>query len=171
MNDRIRRRTRSILATLALATLAAVPGFAAEELSFRRAAGDFWVYLSVMPAELTQGPRVFEPGATPFQTPAAQNTHYVMVSLFNYRTARRITDAAVEARVASLGFSGTKKALEPTTVAGAPVYAGLFPMQGRGPFRVDVEFRLPDAQRREHATFYFTHPSFAAPEARQAAGR
>jgi hypothetical protein len=90
MNDRIRRRTRSILATLALATLAAVPGFAAEELSFRRAAGDFWVYLSVMPAELTQGPRVFEPGATPFQTPAAQNTHYVMVSLFNYRTARRI---------------------------------------------------------------------------------
>lgn len=152
---------------LALAAEHAVPSLAAETFTYRKTAGEFSVYLAVMPGELVSGPQPApEPGATLFQPPTAQDTHHVMVSIFEYRTGRRVTNAAVEARVAALGFSGIKKPLEATTVAGAPVYAGLFPMQGRGPFRVDVELHAPSAQRREHATFYFTHPSFAPPKSK-----
>ena len=87
-----------------------------------------------------------------------------MVSLFEYRGGRRIADAEVQARVAGLGFSGIEKRLEPATVAGATLYAGFFPMQGRGPFRVDVEFHVAGARKAEHATFYFSHPRFDAPK-------
>lgn len=49
-------------------------------------------------------------------------------------------------------------------MAGAAVYGGFFPMMGRGPYRVDVEFRVPAAARPRHASFYFIHPSFNAPK-------
>ena len=157
------RRARAVL-TLLLAGVMALPACAAEELNFRKNVGDFWIYLAVMPADLIAGPPAAEPGATPFQPASARDTHHLMVSLFDYRTGRRITDAVVEARVAALGFSGVKKALENSSAAGAPVYAGLFPMLGRGPFRIDVEFRTPGTTGPQHTTFYFTHPSFRPPK-------
>lgn len=150
--------------TFLWAGVMALPAFAAEELNFRKNVGNFWVYLAVMPADFVAGPRAAEPGATPFQPGSARDTHHLMVSLFDYRTGGRITEAVVEARVAGLGFSGVKKALENTSAAGAPVYGGLFPMSGRGPFRIDVEFRTPAATGPQHATFYFTHPSFRPPK-------
>ncbi len=139
-----------------------------QETDFRKNVGDFWVYLAVMPAEVLTGPAVPQvPRATPYQAPAARDTHHVMVSIFEYRTARRVEQASVAVRVAELGFSGVKKTLEPVVVAGEKVYGGRFPMLGRGPYRVDVEFRLPGAVGSERGTFYFTHPSFAPPEAAQ----
>ena len=164
MNDTSRKASTALLALLLTATVTAT-SYASEEVSFRKNVADYWVYLTVMPAELISGPPPSQPGATPFQPPAARDTHHVMVSLFDYRSGRRITDAKVEARVAALGFSGAQKALESTSVAGAPLYAGLFPMIGRGPFRIDVEFRTAEA-KPQHTTFYFSHPSFAQPKAR-----
>lgn len=157
------RRARAVL-TLLLAGAMTLPAFAAEELDFRTNVGDFWIYLAVMPADLIAGPPAAEPGATPFQPGSARDTHHVMITLFDYRTGGRITDAVVEARVAALGFSGVKKALEKSSAAGAPIYAGLFPMLGRGPFRIDVEFRTPGATGPQQTTFYFTHPSFRPPK-------
>lgn len=157
------RFARAVL-TFLWAGAMALPAFAAEEFNFRKNVGDFWIYLAVMPADLIAGPPAAEPGATPFQPASARDTHHLMVSLFDYRTGRRITDAVVEARVAALGVSGVKKALENTNAAGAPVYAGVFPMLGRGPYRIDVEFRAPGATGPQHTTFYFTHPSFRPPK-------
>jgi len=158
-------RARSSTLALALAAAFSLSGFASEQVEFRKTGGEFSFYLAVMPAEFIAGPQPApEPGATPYRPPAAKDTHHVMVSIFESRTGRRVTEAAVAARVAALGFSGEKKALEPAVVAGAAVFANSFPMIGRGPFRVDVEFRVPGAQRREYATFYFTHPSFAPPK-------
>lgn len=149
---------------LVLGGALASSALATQPPDFRTTAGDYSVYLAVMPTEFITGPKSApEPGATPFRPAAAKDTHHVMVSIFEYRTGRRLTDAAVDARVAGLGFSGEKKALEPTAVAGAAAFANSFPMIGRGPFRVDVEFRVPGAARAEHATFYFTHPSFEPP--------
>ena len=165
MNDKAFRKTYAVLLAVLLAATVAASARAAEDLSFRKNVADYWVYLTVMPAELISGPPPSEPGATPSQPPATRDTHHVMVSLFDYRSGRRITDANVQARVAALGFSGTQKALESTSVAGAPLYAGLFSMIGRGPFRIDVEFRTAEA-KPQHATFYFSHPSFAQPKAR-----
>lgn len=53
-------------------------------------------------------------GATPFQPAETRDTHHLMVSIFDHRTGRWITDAAVGARVAALGLSGVR-------------YSGLFP--------------------------------------------
>ena len=138
----------------------------APEAGYRNNVGEFRVYLAVMPADLLAGPGVPQaPGANPYQAPAARDTHHVMVSIFESGGGRRVPDAAVQARVAALGFSGEKKTLRPASVAGEQVYAALFPMKGRGPFKVDVEFRPAGAGRDEQARVYFTHPRFAPPAA------
>lgn len=146
--------------------LAWAGGVLAQEAGFRQRTGEFWVYLSVMPAELLVGPGAPQlPGATPYRAPALRDTHHVMVSIYDYRAGRRIEDAAVAARVAELGFSGVKKTLEPASVEGEKVYVAAFPMLGRrGPYRIDVQFRLAGAKDVQRATFYFTHPSFARPK-------
>lgn len=159
------------IVTFLWAGVMALPAFAAEDLNFRKNVGDYWVYLAVMPADFIAGPPAAEPGATPFQPASARDTHHLMVSIFDYRTGRRITDAVVEARVAALGLSGVKKALDNASAAGAPVYAGLFPMLGRGPFRIDVEFRAQGVTGPQHTTFYFTHPSFRPPKQAPARAR
>lgn len=160
---------RAARALAVAAALAAMPlaGRAApeSEVGFRKDVAGVAVYLSVMPSAVLGGPAAEEePGASPFRrAPAPGDTHHVMVSLFDSDTGARLSGARVEARVAALGFSGEKKLLEPTDVAGAPLYAAQFPMPGRGPFRIDVEFLLPGARRAQHLRFYFTHPSFAPP--------
>lgn len=153
------------LALAAIVALAPAQPRAAEddEMGFRKEAGGYVVYLAIMPAAVLGGPAE-EPGASPFRrAPAARDTHHVMVSIFESAGNERIEGARVEARVAALGFSGEKKILAATEVAGAPVYAGRFPMLGRGPFRVDVEFLVPGTTATRRARFYFTHPSFAPP--------
>ena len=158
--------TRAGVLALALTAAASLPGGgAAGEPGYRKNVGDFSLYLAVMPAEVIRGPTApDDPAASPYRPPAVRDTHHVTVSIFESRGGRRVTDARVAARVAGLGFSGEKKPLEPTSLAGATVYGGFFPMIGRGPFRVDVEFRVPAAARPQHASFYFTHPGFEAPK-------
>ena len=158
------RTARFRLIAFVLAAGVAASGSAAEQLEFRKITGEFSVYLAVMPVELIAGPQLAPvPGATPYQPPAAKDTHHVMVSIFEYQSGRRVA-AAVAARVAPLGFSGLRKTLEPTAVGSAQVFANTFPMIGRGPFRVDVEFLASNTQKPGRARFYFTHPSFAPPK-------
>jgi hypothetical protein len=155
-----------VAALLAIGAILGTPrGAAAEEETFRKTVGDFSLYLTVMPAEVIRGPRAPEvPGASPRRAPAARDTHHVMVSIFDVRTGQRLERLQVKARVAALGFSGEKRDLETISIGGAKVYGNTFPMLGRGPFRVDVEFNAHGGPHAQRATFYFTHPSFAAPK-------
>lgn len=150
---------------LALAAVVALPRAAAEESGFRKNVGVYSVYLAVMPAEVIKGPLPPEPAGASLNRPAAaRDTHHVMVSIFDSRSGLRIGGWQVEARVAALGFSGEKRVLEPLSVGGATVYGNTFPMLGRGPFRVDVEFGARYGPHTQQTTFYLTHPSFAAPK-------
>ena len=167
MNNRLFRMAPAILLMLLLSAAMAATVRAEDKVSFRKNVSDYWVYLTVMPGEIISGPPPAAAGTTPFSPASARDMHHVMVSLFDYRTGRRISDAKVEARVAALGFSGTQKTLENTNAAGVQLYGELFPMPGRGPFRIDVEFRLADA-KPQHTTFYFSHPSFAPPKKKSA---
>lgn len=161
----LKRTTLAAAALALLAPIASLHGAEAQEPGFRKNVGDYSLYLAVMPAEVIRGPLAEQdPAASLYQPAAARDTHHVMVSIFEARNWRRITDARVTARVAALGFSGVKKALEPTVVAGAGAYGAFFPMMGRGPYRVDVEFGVPAEGRPQHASFYFTHPTFDAPK-------
>ena len=136
---------------LGFAAIVALPCAIAEETGFRKNVGDYALYLAVMPAALIRGP-------------AARDTHQVMVSIFDSRSGLRVSGLQVKARVAAPGFYGEKRDLEPISVGGATVYGKAFPMLGRGPFRVDVEFSTRYGPHAQQATFYFTHPSFAAPK-------
>lgn len=150
---------------LALAAFVALPCAAAEEIGFRKNVGDYSLYLAVMPAEVIKGPLPPEPaGGSLNRSPAARDTHHVMLSIFDSRSGLRVGGLQVEARVAALGFSGEKRDLEPVSIGGATVYGNTFPMLGRGPFRIDVEFRARYGPHTQQTTFYFTHPSFAAPK-------
>ena len=154
----------ALLIALLWAVAMTVPGAGeAAEVRYRKTTGAYAVYLGIMPGELISGPAP-EAGASPFQPPSTKDTHHVMVSIFDLH-GRRITDASIGARVAPLGFSGVRKTLEASTALGAPVHAGFFPMPGRGPFRVDIEFSRPNVESARRVRFYFRHPSFAQPKA------
>jgi hypothetical protein len=146
------------------AMLQGLPGAAADLETYRKTAGDYTVYLTVMPAEMILGPRAEQvPGASPQRAPALRDTHHVIVAIFDTRSGQSASGMDVKARVAALGFSGEKRALEPVRLGAGAAYGNSFPMLGRGPFRVDVEFRSRYGPHEQQATFYFTHPSFAAP--------
>ena len=153
-----------LAAFLVLADPAVRPAVAADEEGFRKDAGGYSVYLAVMPAELARGPRAPErSGASLQRAPAPRDTHHVMVSIFESRSGMRVSGFEVKARVAALGFTGEKRDLEPISIGGSAAYGNTFPMLGRGPFRVDVEFGAHGGPHLQQVTFYFTHPSFAAP--------
>ena len=166
MKCRFLRLSRAGAFLVSWIALAALPcAAAAEEAGFRKNVGDYALYLAVMPAELIRGPAApDDPAASPYRPPAARDTHHVMVSIFDARSGLRVSGLQVKARVAALGFSGEKRDLGPISIAGATVYGNAFPMLGRGPFRVDVEFSTRYGPHTQQATFYFTHPSFAAPK-------
>lgn len=152
------------LPVLSQAQIATAQDFSNEQVEFRKIAGNFSIYLAIMPSEMIAGPdHTPEPGTSPYQPTAAKDSHHVMVSIFEYRSGKRISKAVVSARVAGLGFSGENKALNPVEVAGATVFANSYPMIGRGPFRADIQFQTSPESRAEHATFYFTHPQFSVP--------
>ncbi|MGE4110206.1 MAG: hypothetical protein AB7E73_05840 [Burkholderiales bacterium] len=152
------------LPVLSQAQIATAQDFSNEQIEFRKIAGNFSVYLAIMPSEMITGPdQTPEPGASPYQPTAAKDSHHVMVSIFEYPSGKRISKATVLARVAGLGFSGEKKVLNPMELAGATLFANSYPMIGRGPFRVDIQFQTSPKSRAEHATFYFTHPQFSIP--------
>ena len=156
----------SVLALiLAFAAFAPAPAGAAQEQAYRKLAGQFSVYLIVMPSEVIRGPlRPEIPGASPQRPAEARDTHHVVVSIFDSASGMRVEGLKVKARVAALGFSGEKRDLDPISIAGQAAYANSFPMLGRGPFRVDVEFQAHSDMHRQKLTFYFTHPDFASPK-------
>ena len=155
-----------------LALILALVAFAgaatgAEQETYRKRAGQFSVYLTVMPSVIIRGPLPADvPGATPQRQPAERDTHHVVVAIFDAASGLRIGSFNVRARVAALGFSGEKRDLDPIRIAGEAAYANSFAMLGRGPFRVDVEFQAHGGMRWQHATFYFIHPSFTQPKER-----
>lgn len=143
----------------------------AQEKGFSERSGRYIVYLTVMPSEAIRGPLPPEiPGASPQRRPAAKDTHHVMVAIFDSHEGSRMSGLEVTARVAALGFSGEKRTLQPLEVAGSPMYGNSFPMLGRGPFRVDVDFSGAEV-RGQHVTFYFTHPRFTPPAEGAAKGQ
>lgn len=154
-----------LMMRLALGVWLTISFGASAEESYRKNAGDYTVYLTVMPAEIVRGPLSEESAgrsAEPART--ARDTHEVIVAIFDVRSMQRLTGMEVKASVTAPGFPGERRDLEPISVAGRAAYGNMFPMLGRGPFRIEVEFRAHYGPHEQRATFYFTHPSFELPK-------
>ena len=137
---------------------------AAAQTDYRKVVGGFSIYLGIVPAEIVKGHAQPHPEATMHGgTRAAGDTHHVMVSIIDDQSGKQVSDAAVEARVGEIGLSSVKKKMEAMRIADSTTYGNYFPMIGRGPFKIDIEIRIPPGSRQLKTTFYFTHPSFKAP--------
>lgn len=90
--------------------------------------------------------------------PRGQHQFHLLVALFDAGSGERITGAQVEAEVAEIGFTGTRRRLEPMAIAGTETYGGYFELDGDNPFRIALEIRRPDAERVIRAEFEYRHP-------------
>ncbi len=82
-NALLKRTTIAAAALALLAPIASLHGAEPRGPGFRKNVGDYSLYLAVMPAEVIRGPLASrDPAASPYQPPAARDTHHVMVSIF-----------------------------------------------------------------------------------------
>ena len=137
---------------------------AAAQTDDRKVVEGFSIYLGVVPAEVVRGHAQPHTEATMHGgAKASRDTHHVMVSIIDDKSGKQVSDAAVEARVGEVGLSSVKKKMETMRIADSTTYGNYFSMFRRGPFKIDIEIRIPPGSRQLKTTFYFTHPSFKAP--------
>lgn len=136
----------------AIGIIALVPMAMAANGGMRQVSGDIVIYLGVLPADMIRGhpPESPEGG---MHGGAAPGESHVMVALFERASGRRIVDALVQAKISGKGMERVQKPLEAMTVAGALAYGNYFALLGPGPYRIEVEIRLPGAAKPLRATF------------------
>jgi cytochrome c5 len=87
--------------------------------------------------------------------PIGPDQYYVTIALYDANTGKRISDAAVRARVSTRTAAGPEKTLEPIAVKEAPSYGNYFAMAGAGPFEITVQIRRPGAPEAVRAQFAY----------------
>lgn len=109
-------------------------------------ADDLEIFFGVVPSEIVLGhPRDHFERKMHGGVPSGSGQHHLVVSLFDAKTAARITAAKVEAAVTEPGLSVTRKQLEPMTFAGAVTFGNYFNMQASGP----LPARADDSSSRQ----------------------
>ncbi len=142
-----RLRLTACLMVLATASIAAV----ADQTS--KVVDGVTVDIGIIPAAIVRGHPKEHPelemhgGAL-----RAQGQYHVMVALFDAKTGERINDAKVQAVV-----DGVAQPLEPMPIANIITYGNYFYMTGKGPWRIDVVIRRPNATRTIGVRFDHRH--------------
>jgi hypothetical protein len=147
---------RMRLAKFAFALAGIVLGVAAAaptvDTAYRRVVDGVAVYFGMMPAELVRGhPQEHPEGQMHGGVPVGEN--HIMVALFEDKTGKRITRAAVTATITGPGNFKAEKKLEPMIIAGAASYGNYFNMPGPGPYRIALRIRTPGIGHDIEATF------------------
>lgn len=140
--------------TLLLLGLLSTPLAPAADSQNHQVVDGVSVYLGVLPAEMILGhPRGHPESEMHGGPPTGERRYHVVVAAFDAATGKRIADARVTATVSQLGLSGTKKKLEPMTIAGTISYGNYFTLPGPGPYRIEVEIRSPRTPRPLRLSF------------------
>ncbi|GIK96282.1 MAG: hypothetical protein BroJett029_04910 [Alphaproteobacteria bacterium] len=102
------------------------------------------IYYALVPAEMIRGHSENHPeGSMHGGVPDPPNACHLMVALFDASSLERIIDADVTAMIAEAGLSGTRKTLEPFTVADALTYGNYFERKPRTSYRVRIDATVP----------------------------
>lgn len=89
---------------------------------------------------------------------AAYGTHHLVVTLYDTKTAQRITDATVTATVIPLGLAHAKKPLGVMKINSAVSYGNYFSMPaGETPYRIQITVRRPSKPMPVSADFEYRH--------------
>jgi hypothetical protein len=118
------------------------PALTAAEPGMRQVVGGIVIYFGILPGDMIRGhPPGHPEGGMHGGVPPGES--HLMVALFERAGGARITDAVVQATVSGKGTERLRKPLEPMTIAGSRTYGNYFKLLGPGPYRIDIEIRLP----------------------------
>jgi hypothetical protein len=134
---------------LALGLVLALP---ASADGYQQVVDGVAIYFGIVPAELVRGhPREHPEGEMHGGAPVGEN--HLMIALFDDKTGRRIVGAEVTARITGDGGLNVRKKLESMVMAGAASFGNYFYMPGAGPYRIEIEVRVPGRVKPVIATF------------------
>lgn len=134
------------LLALMISSLMAISIASATEINQHQVVGDVDVVLTVLHAKELPG-----------TNSESQGDHHLVISLFQKGTSKPIEGAEVRANVAEVGYAGTAKILQPTTIDGKPAYSGFFMMPGRFEYRISIQIRKQGGSRAIEVPFVYRH--------------
>lgn len=117
--------------------------------------------LGVLPAALVMGHSTAsgDPNAMHGGTPPNQESHHIVVALFDAKSGARISDARIRAGVGNRSYDHEPDTwLEPMQIAGSTTYGNFFPMQGEGLWRIHLEIYRAGLPKPLRAEFAYEHP-------------
>lgn len=131
---------------------------AAEVGDESKTVGGITFYMGILPSEMVVGHPKEHPESSMHGGARVRSSRYhIVVALFDQASGRRITDAEVHARVTPLGMAGEEKVLESMPIGEALSFGNYFTMSGKGPFRIAIRVRRPDATGQVEAVFEHRH--------------
>lgn len=145
-------------AALFAATLAWPLSGTAAEVRQPIIAGDVEFFYGVIPASVLLGhPADHAERTMHGGVQVTRNTYHLVISLFDVKEHRRITDAQVQASISEPGLAPQTKPLQSMTMAGVVTYGNYFTMSGPGPFRITIDIRQPHGGPPAHASVEHRH--------------
>jgi hypothetical protein len=111
------------------------------------------IYLGMVPAaEMRRHPERY-PAHELSKIPSGKHVHHIMLVLFDNPGGKRITNAAITARVAPLALAGSTKPLDPMVVAGVVTYCNYFRVSPSDTTVIHAVIRRPDDTRAIRTRF------------------
>lgn len=138
------------LALVALFCLSAATS--AADTAYHRIVDGVAIYIGIVPAELVRGHPPEHTEATMHGGVPVGESH-LTVAVYDARSGRRISNAAVTAGIAGDRGPTVRKTLEPMLIAGSPTFGNYVSMRGAGPYRIEIEIRVPGRTKAVTATF------------------
>ena len=124
----------------------------AEELRHHQKVDGMNIYLDVIPAQPAQKYDNMHENAT-----HKKDNYHIVITLFDIKSGKRITDARVKASVAPLGKKDHTKDLEPMT-GELLHYGNYFTMHKTIHYNVKVEIQRANKESNSVAMFIFKLP-------------
>lgn len=151
-------RLMGLAALLALLAAWITPASAAVDEPYKRA-GDFAVYLGVVPAEIVRGhPTAHAEREMHGGAPKGRHDLHLVVAIFDAASGTRIGDAKVEATVSGIGHVGiTNVSLEPMVIAETTTYGGYVNLSGNDRYTIKLDIRRPHGSPPASVEFTYGH--------------
>lgn len=138
------------LALLALFCLPAATS--AADTAYHQIVDGVAIYIGIVPAELVRGhPPEHTEAIMHGGVPVGES--HLTVAVYDAKSGRRIRNAAVTARITDDRGLNMRKTLEPMLIADSPTFGNYVSMRGAGPYRIEIEIRVPGRTKAVIATF------------------
>ena len=117
------------------------------------------LYYGIVPAKILRDhPPEHEERTMHADASREKETHYLVISIIEEKTGKRITDAVVTASIGEFGMSAQNRKLDVMSFGNAVTYGNFFAMPKPGPYEIVVSVRRPRDSKAATARFQYRHP-------------